>query len=103
MAAAAIAPDLGINRLGVAVVALTAEQKRELDIQAGVLVRAVTDGPAAMIGLRTGDVITHLNNQPIASPEQFNDVVKQLPDKRSVSMRVLRQGRASFITFKLGD
>lgn len=103
VAAAAIAPDQGINRLGVAVIALTAEQKRELDIQAGVLVRAVTDGPAAMIGLRAGDVITHLNNQPIASPEQFNDVVKQLPDKRSVSMRVLRQGRASFITFKLGD
>jgi len=46
-------------------------------------------------------VITHLNNQPINSAEQFSDVVQQLPANRSVSMRVLRQGRASFITFKL--
>jgi len=46
-------------------------------------------------------VITHLNNQPIMSIEQFQKVVKRLPANRSVSMRVLRQGRASFITFKL--
>mgnify|MGYP001031133721 CR=1 FL=1 len=94
-------PDKSDNRLGVSVVALTAEQKKELDVQAGVMVQSVAEGPAAMIGLRPGDVITHLNNQPIMSIEQFQKVVKRLPANRSVSMRVLRQGRASFITFKL--
>jgi serine protease Do len=99
--ASAVTPDKSNNRLGVSVEALTAEQKQELDVQAGVMVKSVTEGPAAMIGLRAGDVITHLNNQPINSAGQFSDVVKGLPANRSVSMRVLRQGRASFITFKL--
>ncbi|SDT97019.1 serine protease Do [Pseudomonas pohangensis] len=101
LAANAAAPQHNDNRLGVSVDALSAEQKNELDIQAGVMVKSVAEGPAAMIGLRPGDVITHLNNQPITSVAQFQTVVKQLPANRSVSMRVLRQGRASFITFKL--
>ena len=59
--------------------------------------------PAAMIGLRPGDVITHLNNQAIDSISAFTQVAQDLPKNRSVSMRVLRQGRASFITFKLAE
>ncbi|MFB8831357.1 PDZ domain-containing protein [Azotobacter sp. CWF10] len=61
------------------------------------------NGPAALIGLRPGDVITHLNNQPIDSAKTFAEVASALPKGRSVSMRVLRQGRASFITFKLAE
>jgi len=53
--------------------------------------------------LRPGDVITHLNNQAINSAKTFTEVAQALPKNRSVSMRVLRQGRASFITFKLAD
>ena len=101
--ASAAEPEQASNRLGVAVVTLTAEQRKQLDIQNGVLVKAVAQGPAAMIGLRPGDVITHLNNLSIASVDEFQQVVKQLPDNRSVSMRVLREGRASFITFKLAE
>lgn len=56
-----------------------------------------------MIGLRPGDVITHLNNQAINSAATLSRVAEQLPKNRSVSMRVLRQGRASFITFKLAE
>jgi serine protease Do len=48
-------------------------------------------------------VITHLNNQAIGSTKEFTDIAKALPKNRSVSMRVLRQGRASFITFKLAE
>jgi serine protease Do len=53
--------------------------------------------------LQAGDVITHLNNQAITSSKQFTEVAKGLPKNRSVSMRVLRQGRATFITFKLAE
>lgn len=91
------------NRLGVTVVELTAEQKKGLDLKGGVVVREVVNGPAAMIGLRPGDVVTHLNNQAIDSTATFTRVAKDLPKNRSVSMRVLRQGRASFITFKLAE
>ncbi len=91
------------NRLGVKVSELTDEQKRSLDLSGGVVITEVLNGPAAMIGLRPGDVITHLNNQAIDSASTFARVAEQLPKNRSVSMRVLRQGRASFITFKLAE
>lgn len=89
------------NRLGVAVTDLTDAQRQQLEIKGGVAITEVTQGPAAMIGMRPGDVITHLNNEAIDSVKKFTQVVKDLPKNRSVSMRVLRDGRASFITFKL--
>ena len=82
---------------------MTAEQSKSLDLKGGVVISEVLDGPAALIGLRPGDVITHLNNQAISSAKTFTEVAQALPKNRSVSMRVLRQGRASFITFKLAD
>ena len=91
------------NRLGVSVAELTTEQKQALELKGGVVIKEVQDGPAALIGLQPGDVITHLNNQAIESSKQFADIAKGLPKNRSVSMRVLRQGRASFITFKLAE
>ncbi|MGE8408229.1 MAG: DegQ family serine endoprotease [Pseudomonas sp.] len=91
------------NRLGVTVSDLTAEQKKTLELQGGVVIKEVQDGPASLIGLRPGDVISHLNNQAITSAKEFTEIAKELPKNRSVSMRVLRQGRASFITFKLAE
>jgi len=91
------------NRLGVTVIELTEEQRKSLDLQGGVVIKEVQGGPAVAIGLRPGDVITHLNNQAIKSSQHFAQVAKDLPKNRSVSMRVLRQGRASFITFKLAE
>ncbi|MDG9783329.1 DegQ family serine endoprotease [Pseudomonas otitidis] len=91
------------NRLGVLVAGLSEEQQKVLDIKGGVVIREIQDGPAALMGLRPGDVITHLNNQAIDSVQTFAKIAKELPKNRSVSMRVLRQGRASFITFKLSE
>jgi len=89
------------NRLGVTVAELSAEQRKSMDISGGVLVREVTGEPAASIGLHPGDVITHLNNRLIDGATTFSNITRELPAGRSVSMRVLRQGRASFITFRL--
>jgi serine protease Do len=94
--------DRASNRLGVGVANLTPDQKKTLDIQGGVVINKLSgDGPAAAIGLRPGDVITHLNNQPIESATAFEKITSALPAGRSISMRVVRDGRASFITFKL--
>jgi len=89
------------NRLGVSVAELSAEQRKSMDIAGGVLVREVNGEPAVSIGLRPGDVITHLNNRLVDSTATFSKIARELPAGRSVSMRVLRQGRASFITFRL--
>src|SRR5690554_881073 len=101
--AAPNAPSATDNRLGLAVVELTPEQKKALDLNHGVAVREVRAGPGAMIGLRPGDVITNLNNRPIQSAADFEKVAQELPVNRSISMRVIRQGRASYITFRLSE
>ncbi|PTT00824.1 PDZ domain-containing protein, partial [Pseudomonas sp. HMWF006] len=62
------------NRLGVSVGELTAEQKKTYDLKGGVVIKEVQDGPAALIGLQPGDVITHLNNQAIGSTKEFADI-----------------------------
>lgn len=95
------APSAASNRLGVVVAELTAQQREALDISGGILVREVRQGPAAMVGLRPGDVITSLDNKQIESVEHFEEIAEELPTSRSVSMRVIRQGRASYITFRL--
>ena len=97
------APSKADNRLGVSVAELSDEQKKNLDIHAGVVVREVTQGPGAMVGLRAGDIITNLDNQAVDSVANFEEIAKDLPSNRSVSMRVIRQGRASYITFRLPE
>lgn len=96
-------PSGSSNRLGVTVTDLSAEQQRALDVQGGVVISEVGQGPAAAVGLRPGDIITHLNNRAIDSVKTFRQVADKLPKNRSVSMRVLREGRASFITLRLAD
>lgn len=97
------APAAADNRLGVTVVELSDEQKQSLDVRAGVAVREVRPGPGAMVGLRPGDIITNLDNKVIDSVTAFEQTAKELPNNRSISMRVIRQGRASYITFRLAE
>ena len=92
-----------IFALGVTVVELTDDQKKNLDIHSGVVVREVSRGPGAMVGLRPGDIITNLDNRSVDSVETFTRIARDLPDNRSISMRVIRQGRASYITFRLAE
>ncbi|QIB51111.1 MULTISPECIES: DegQ family serine endoprotease [Pseudomonas] len=91
------------NRLGLMVTDLTEQQKQNTGVESGVVVREVRQGPGAMVGLRPGDIITSLDNQPVDSAEKFEDLADKLPTNRSVSMRVIRQGRASYITFRLSE
>ncbi|MFN3580113.1 MAG: DegQ family serine endoprotease [Pseudomonas sp.] len=97
------APAVVDNRLGVVVAELSEEQKRTLDVRTGVMIREVRQGPGAMVGLRSGDIITNLDNKPVESVETFESITADLPTSRSVSMRVIRQGRASYITFRLAE
>lgn len=97
------APASADNRLGVVVAELTGQQKADLDVDAGVVISEVRQGPGAMVGLRNGDIITSLDNQQVGSVDEFEKLTANLPTNRSVSMRVVRQGRASYITFRLAD
>ena len=103
----ASAPEVGgkeVNRLGISVSGLTAEQREQLEVkQNGLLVQDVKPGPALDAGIRRGDVILRIQDQLIKDVKQFNDVVKGLPKGKSIAMLVQRRGGSQFLALKLKD
>ena len=85
------------NRLGLVVSDIPAGKSNEL----GVVVTDVNRGPASMSGVVRGDVITMINGQRISSVADFERVVQDLPSNRSVPMRIVRRGQASFIPLRV--
>lgn len=93
-----------VNRLGLSVANLTAEQREQMEVkQNGVLVHDVKPGPAYDAGLRRGDVILRIQDQAIKDAKQFNEVVKGLPKGKSIAMLVQRHGSTQFLALKLKD
>jgi serine protease Do len=86
--------------LGMAVEPLPAELQESLGVSGGVLVTDVARGPALDAGIRPRDVITELNRRKITSVEDFREAVSSLPDDSAVSVRVVRQGRATYLVMK---
>ena len=94
------------NRLGVQVEILDEDYRNKLRLDEntkGVVVTNLSSGIGRSIGLRQGDVITHLDNQPVEKVKEFEVSVRKLPKNRSISMRVVRQGRPAYISFRLTE
>ncbi len=104
VAGAAESEGKPVNRLGLSVSDLTAEQREQLDVkQNGVLVHEVKPGPAFDAGIRRGDVILRIQDQVIKNVKHFNDMVKGLPKEKSVAVLVQRHGGSQFLALKLKD
>ena len=93
------APEQKPNALGLAVADLPEAQKRELDLDAGVLVGA-SEGAAARAGLRPGDVILQLNNVVVKSASQFNALAAKLDPKKSVAVLVRRDDTTQYLVIR---
>lgn len=87
------------NRIGLIVSELNDHQRN--DAGNGVLVKDVIRGPAAMAGVTRGDVISMINGEMIQGVEDFDRVVANLPEHRSVPMRIVRRGQALFIPLRI--
>ena len=99
---ASVAPDkeaIGKGKLGVAVRPLTNEERRDNDIDHGLVVQDVT-GAAERAGVRPGDVIVAVNNTPVKSVDEL----KSLIDKsgKTVALLVQRNDARIFIPVTLG-
>jgi serine protease Do len=85
------------GRLQIVVADLTPDQRREMGIPYGVLVREVAEGPAARAGIRPGDVIRQVGNTPIRSVAQLRDVIAHMPAGRPVPVLVQRSTGPLFL------
>ncbi|MFT2099534.1 DegQ family serine endoprotease [Marinomonas sp. 2405UD66-6] len=89
------------NRLGMIVGEVPADMAKEFDIEGGVVIEQIIGGTAARNGLQQGDVITMLNGKRVEGVSDFTATAKDIPNGRSVPMRVIRQGYPMFIPFKI--
>jgi serine protease Do len=89
------------NRLGLSVADLTDEQQTEFEIDAGVVVTRLVDGAASRAGVHKGDIILSIDNKPVKNVETFQELVKALPDNKSVAILVQRNGSPTFLALKV--
>jgi serine protease Do len=93
--------EVASNRLGLQVSDLSAEQKKELKLEGGVLVEDVQPGSGARAGIRAGDVILAVNNDDVRSTEQLSQLLSKYEKGRTVALLVRRGENTSFITAKI--
>lgn len=95
------------NRLGLVLSELTPEQKKDLQLQNGLVVEEVRNG-ASRTDLRPGDIILAMTSKgaqtEVKSVEQFNKLLAQLDKATAITLLVRRGENQTFITIKgLGD
>ncbi len=88
-----------IGKLGLTLSELTADQRKELKISAGVLVEEVK-GAAARAGLQPGDVILAINNNEVKTIEQFNQTLGKLEARKNMALLVRRGETTQYITIR---
>ena len=88
------------TRGGVVLAELTADQRRELKLNHGLLVEETT-GDAARAGIRTGDIILAVNNTPMRSVEDFRRVINAVPKGRSAAILVRRGEGSLYVPLKI--
>ena len=89
--------------LGLQVRDASAAELARAKAESGVVVAKVEEGPARAAGVRSGDILVSLNNQPVKDIDTLQDIVENLPEQGTVPALVNRGGNARFIALKLGQ
>ncbi len=87
------------GRLGVAVRALTADERKENGGKAGLYVERAA-GAAARAGIQQGDILLAFNGAPLTKPEQLREHVAKAG--KSAALLVQRENRQLFVAVELG-
>ncbi len=86
-------------KLGLGVRPLTAEERKQIDAEGGLLVEEV-EGAAARAGVQPGDVILALNNQPVKSLDQLRRLVDR--SRGSIALLIQRDRAKIYVPIRLG-
>ena len=86
------------NKLGIDVELVSQELSDTLDLNLeGVVVLKVGEGPAALAGIREGDVITMIDNTAIKTVEDFEKAMADVTEGASVAVLVQREQGPIFL------
>jgi serine protease Do len=89
--------------LGLAVEQLTPEIARSLGMSSaqGVVVSEVVDGsPADEVGIRRGDVILEVNQEPVTSVRDYQSAVQRAGDAGAVLFLVRRDDSVRYVALR---
>jgi serine protease Do len=90
------------NVLNIKVKEISAKKRQNIRInKGGVEVSAVSKGPAFDAGIRTGHIITMIDNQKIRNVSHFKQIVKNIKDKNVVSALVYSNNTVTFLAIRL--
>jgi serine protease Do len=84
-----------IKRLNIQVGPLSASARQQLDVNSGVLVLGVGQGPAGQAGVRPGDVILQVAQQPVTSVADLQKIVASLPAGQPIPV-LLHRAQGNF-------
>lgn len=74
----------------------------QVEKNAGVLVsEVIADGPAEDAGLKAGDVITKIDDEDIADPDELIDVLNDYEDGDTVTVEFVRKGKTESVDVEL--
>ena len=87
------------SRFGLSVGDLSEAQRKNIDVDHGVSVAAVDDGPARDAGLRPGDVILEVDNKRVNDAQDFFRLLEHSSPSRPVLLRIRRGMATMFMAF----
>jgi serine protease Do len=90
------------NRLGIAVEDAGQQLAQQWQFSGSVVVTEVAeDSVAARSHIQPGDVITSIDGYAIEDVDSFNKIVRSLTKKRSLPVRIIRQGRPGYVAIRI--
>ncbi len=89
----------GQGRLGLALRPLQPQEQRQAEVAGGLLIEDA-GGPAALAGVRSGDVLLAINGTPARSVEQVRDVITKAD--KSIALLIQRGADKIFVPVRLG-
>ncbi len=96
------AEDTDTSTLGMRLENLDEEERESLDVDGGVRVAEVMQGPAREAGIQTGDVLLQIRGEKIRDVEQVRAIAAELEAGKSVPVLVKRDARSLFLALKPG-
>ena len=99
------APEKGAapsaTSLGLQLAAIDQSLRREFripkDVEGVVVTKVASDSPAAALGIEPGDVIVSVDQQPVKSPQEAADQLKQASANGNILLLLNRKGTSQFV------
>lgn len=89
------------NKLGLTLAELSAEEKRGLKVESGLMVQQVS-GAAEKAGVRRGDVVLALGGEKVGSLDQFAKLLAKANKEKNIALLIQRGDRILFVAVKQG-